>query len=145
VIAFCHTEEPRPCLSRKRKHPAPDDTVSTPAKTQDRSEGRDLIAEAIKLVCVNSTRRALLCFLCVGNPTLPELQRVMPYSTPGSLTRHFQRIHIKSLEPEGAKVRCNVCETDLENAPSLSNHALYKHGTVVRTHLAESRVRRYQS
>jgi hypothetical protein len=142
VIAFCDVEEGSPsqrlCLFRKR--PATDAVLSAPAKRQECSaEDKDAITLRLAITSVRiDTRdqRPQICFLCVGNLSLPIEKRTMVYSTPGSLSRHVQRLHIKPPWPEDGTVRCNICNVDLEHKMHLMNHAESKHGIVSRVPLS---------
>lgn len=137
VVAFCDVEEGapiRPLQSRKRL--AAEAMIPVQAKKQDLSqEGEGVVAlrQAIGSVhIVSQNERPLICFLCVGNPSLAMKKRTWKYKTPGSLTRHFQRKRVRLSWPEGSSVRCEVCNTDLEHQNHLLNHAESKHGTVLR-------------
>lgn len=137
VVAFCDMQEGaplRPLQSRKRL--ATEAEIPTQTKRQDSSkEGEEVISlhQAIKSVqTVSKSERPLICFLCVGNPSLAIKERTWKYKTPGSLTRHFQRKHVKLSWPEGGTVRCEVCNMDFKHKNNLLNHAESKHETVMR-------------
>jgi hypothetical protein len=135
VVAFSFVQEgppSRPILSRKRS--VGDDAQSPPAKRNVcQQEDETTLVRAITLVQISSSKeRPTVCFLCVGDPTLPMKMRTWNYKTPGSLTRHMENKHIKPPWPEGGKVQCNVCKVELERKAALLNHAESKHGTVSR-------------
>ena len=139
MTAFCPVEEgrptPRPIQSCRR--PVPDDDEPCPPAKRQRCVSNDnteiTLREAMESVRIkNSEERPLICFLCLGNANLPLKERVLKYTTPGSLTRHFLRKHINPPWPARG-VECNVCGIELlERKAELLNHAEWYHGTVVR-------------
>ncbi|KAH1593775.1 hypothetical protein KXX44_007968, partial [Aspergillus fumigatus] len=150
MAAFCSVEEGRPTPRATQPHrlSASDDGESCrPAKRQRHSviDATDaVLRQAMESVRVRSAEeqrnglkrhkatRPTKCFLCIGNPDLPLRDRVHDYATPGSLTRHFKRMHVN--RPWPAKgVECNVCGSALlQQKSDLVEHAEAAHGTVVR-------------
>ncbi|KAL4861811.1 hypothetical protein BDV12DRAFT_190834 [Aspergillus spectabilis] len=128
VIAFCDVEEGSPTRrpNPAQKRPAMDSLSSAPSAKRQRCPSSDgpqtTMSQAIASVCIKKKEeRPTVCFLCLGNPHMPEYERSKDYCTPGSLTRHFVDIH---------------CEEDLESKSALMNHAERKHGTVSRRPLS---------
>ncbi|KAI2479406.1 DUF3435 domain containing protein [Pyrenophora tritici-repentis] len=76
-----------------------------PVKSQLEYEEEAL--EAAK-VSVYKEKRLKVCFLCLGNEGLPLAQRIHPFSTPGDLSKHFERKHLKHIK-SGEGVSCNLC------------------------------------
>ena len=69
---------------------------------------------------------------CVSwESALTMRERVATYSTPGSLSRHFLRKHVRKLE-DGQFVDCMDCGVRLETRKDLLIHAERFHGTVSR-------------
>ncbi|CRG92724.1 Putative membrane protein ycf1 [Talaromyces islandicus] len=139
VIAFCDVEEGPPVPRRPSRRPPPDDEEEgsgPPAKrprcSVDEEPDRALQNAIKSVVITEPSQRPVICFLCVGNPQLPMSERIKHYKNPGSLTRHFLRKHAT---PAWTKmVRCNVCNTGLEDKMALMKHAELMHGTVSRSH-----------
>jgi hypothetical protein len=142
IIAFCDVEEgsptKRPKITQKRR--ATDDLPSTPpAKKQEcTTPGEEMttLSHAIASVCIKApNERPTICFLCLGNPRLPERERVKSFGTPGSLGRHFVDKHVIKY-PKDMRVKCSICKEELENKSALMNHAERVHGTVSRRPLS---------
>lgn len=74
-------------------------------------------------------------FYALGSPLIPEHERLKNYKTPGSLSRHFVDRHIKAY-PKSMRVKCNVCNKELEHKAALMNHAEGVHGIVSRLPLS---------
>lgn len=151
VTAFCGVEEGRPIhrLTQSYRRPVPDNDNSCPPAKRQRCLGEGeieiVLGQAIKSVRIKSPKeRPKFCFLCIGNSNLSLEDRVMKYSTPGSLTRHFLRKHVNPPWPaEG--VECNVCGRELlRKKVNLLSHAETAHGTVVRGRAQEKLVLQYQ-
>jgi hypothetical protein len=142
VIAFCDVEEGSPTRrpNPTQKRPAMDSLSSAPSAKRQRcpsSGGPQItVSQAIASVCIKKKEeRPTVCFLCLGNPLMPEHERSKDYCTPGSLTRHFVDIHVIPY-PKDMRVKCSICEEDLESKSALMNHAERKHGTVSRRPLS---------
>jgi hypothetical protein len=142
VIAFCDVEEGSPTRrpNPAQKRPARDSLLSAPSAKRQRCPSSDgpqtTISQAIASVCIKKKEeRPTVCFLCLGNPHMPEHERSKDYCTPGSLTRHFVDIHVMPY-PKDMRVKCSICEEQLESKSALMNHAESKHGTVSRRPLS---------
>ncbi|RHZ58146.1 DUF3435 domain-containing protein [Aspergillus thermomutatus] len=142
VIAFCDVEEGSPTRrpNPAQKRPAMDSLSSAPSAKRQRCLSSDgpqtTISQAIASVCIKKKEeRPTVCFLCLGNPHMPEHERSKDYYTPGSLTRHFVDIHVIPY-PKDMRVKCSICEEQLESKSALMNHAERKHGTVSRRPLS---------
>ncbi|ELR05948.1 hypothetical protein GMDG_01910 [Pseudogymnoascus destructans 20631-21] len=59
------------------------------------SEAYIMLRHAISLVTTD--KRPTICFACLGNPNLTIRERVVSFSSPGCLTRHFMRKHGSSI------------------------------------------------
>ncbi|KAJ5820533.1 hypothetical protein N7474_006124 [Penicillium riverlandense] len=102
VVAVCYAEEGAP--SRPRVTPKRSaDTVDMPPgapvpkkqKTVASDAEDDAFSRAIASVCVKSPKeRPTICFICLGNPMLPESGRLRKFKNSGSLSRHFVNKHI---------------------------------------------------
>ncbi|PKX91173.1 uncharacterized protein P174DRAFT_434229 [Aspergillus novofumigatus IBT 16806] len=142
VTAFCDVEEGsptrRPNITQKRR--ALDVLPSAPpAKRQESTsfeEQKTTLSQAIASVCIKARReRPNICFLCLGNPRMPERERVKDFGTPGSLGRHFVDFHAIRY-PKDMRVKCSICKEELESKSALMNHAERVHGTVSRRPLS---------
>lgn len=103
MTAFCSVEEGRPIQrpNRSRRRPAVDDLDSCPASKRRKNLTQDdvqtILQNTIELVRIRSPEvRPTICFLCVGNPSLPLEKRIAKHAIPGSLTRHFLRKHVNT-------------------------------------------------
>ncbi|KAF2844244.1 hypothetical protein T440DRAFT_436700 [Plenodomus tracheiphilus IPT5] len=88
--------------------------------------------EAAK-VSVYKEKRPKVCFLCLGNERLPLAQRIRPFSTPGDLSKHFGRKHLKHIK-SGKGLSCNLCKVPLSDKMHMQRHAQEIHGTVSPRH-----------
>lgn len=88
--------------------------------------------EAAK-ISVFKEKRPKVCFLCLGNEGLPLAQRIRPFSTPGDLSKHLGRKHLKHIE-SGKSLSCNLCKVPLLDKMHLQRHAQEIHGTVSPRH-----------
>lgn len=138
MTAFCLVEEgrPAPWPIQSCQWPVPDDDKPCPpAKRQWcvlNDDTEITLCKAMESVWIkNSEEWPLICFLCLGNANLPLKERILKYTTPGSLIRHFLQKHINPPWPARG-VECNVCGMELlERKAELLNHAEWYHGTVV--------------
>jgi hypothetical protein len=105
--------------------------TAPPVKSQLEYEEEAL--EAAK-VSVFKEKRPKVCFLCLGNEGLPLAQRKYPFSTPGDLSKHFGRKHLKHIK-SGEGLSCNLCKVALSDKMQLQRHAQDIHGTVSPRHL----------
>jgi len=83
------------------------------------------------ILSIKTERRPTKCFICLGNPSLTLRERVASYATPGSLSRHFFKKHVKKLE-DGAHIDCRICDVRIEYRIALRIHAERFQGTVSR-------------
>ncbi|EMD84663.1 hypothetical protein COCHEDRAFT_1167444 [Bipolaris maydis C5] len=100
--------------------------AALPAKSQPGYE-----EEAVELakVSVYKEKRPRVCFLCLGNEGLPLAQRIYAFSTPGDLSKHFGRKHLKNIQ-SGRGLGCKLCMVPLVDKTHLQRHAQEIHGTV---------------
>jgi hypothetical protein len=104
--------------------------TAPPVKSQLEYEEEAL--EAAK-VSVFKEKRPKVCFLCLGNEGLPLAQRIHPFGTPGDLSKHFGRKHLKHIK-SGKGLSCNLCKVSLSDKMQLQRHAQDIHGTVSPRH-----------
>jgi hypothetical protein len=78
---------------------------------------------------VYQEKRPTICFLCLGNENLPMSKRILSFSTPGGLSKHFRRKHLSNLK-QGEGITCNLCKISLQHKMHLQNHAIKIHGTI---------------
>ena len=93
--------------------------TAPPVKSQLEYEEEAL--EAAK-VSVFKEKRPKVCFLCLGNEGLPLAQRIHPFGTPGDLSKHFGRKHLKHIKI-GKGLSCNLCKVPLSDKMQLQRHA----------------------
>jgi hypothetical protein len=128
VTAYCGVEEGQPCCRGPR---------GRRAKVPPALEAADLSQPALDtplsraISSIKKDKRPTICFLCLGNPALSIRERIVSYATPGSLSRHFLRKHVRKLE-EREPIDCLICDVRLEHRQHLQNHAERFHGTVSR-------------
>jgi hypothetical protein len=137
VIAVCDVEEgapSRPHTTQKRSA----DTVDTspvdpvPKKQRPAASGAkgDVFSQAIASVCVKSPEeRPTICFIYLGNPMLPESERLRKFKNSGSLSRHFVNKHIKPYSNDIQR-ECTIRGEQLESKSALLNHAQGTHRIV---------------
>lgn len=143
VIAFCDTEDgapSRPPVCQKRSANIVGVSRSAPLPKRQKSspsaKSGDTLRQVIATVCIKSPEeRPTTCFLCLGNPKLPEKRRLEVYKSSGSLSRHFVNVHIKPL-PKERHCQCSICGGKLVSKSQLLNHAETVHGTVSRLPLS---------
>lgn len=97
-----------------------------PAKSQPGHEEEAL--ESAK-ISVYKEKRPRVCFLCLGNEGLPLAQRIHAFSTPGDLSKHFGRKHLKNIQ-SGKDLSCKLCMVPLDDKTHLKRHAEEIHGIV---------------
>ena len=81
------------------------------------------------MLLVFTEKRPTICFVCLGEASLPFEKRVYSFASPGDLTKHFKRKHLSNIRG-GDWIRCKVCRMSLEHKMHLRNHALKIHETV---------------
>ncbi|XP_014550159.1 hypothetical protein COCVIDRAFT_116292 [Bipolaris victoriae FI3] len=104
--------------------------AALPAKSQAGYE-----EEALELakISVYKEKRPRVCFLCLGNQGLPLAQRIYAFCTPGDLSKHFGRKHLRHTQ-SGKVLNCNLCMVPLPDKMHLQRHAQEIHGTVSPRH-----------
>jgi hypothetical protein len=78
---------------------------------------------------IKTNTRPTICFLCLRNPALLICERTASYATPGPLSRHFLRKHVRKLE-EWEPIDYQICNVRLEHRQHLQSHAKKFHRTV---------------
>lgn len=127
VTEYCGVEEGGMLPSRLKRQSS---SVTPTGKSQDSSQ-IDLGSKALEAakVSVFREKRPKICFCCLANPNLPIETRVYEFYTPGDLTKHFKRKHLRYIK-EGDRLSCKLCQVDLEDKMHLQRHAHDVHGTV---------------
>ncbi|KAF1935665.1 hypothetical protein EJ02DRAFT_484092 [Clathrospora elynae] len=110
--------------------------AAPPVKSQ--LEYKEEALEAAK-VLVYKEKRLKVCFLCLGNKGLPLAQRIHPFGTPGNLTKHLERKHLRHIK-SGDGLSCNLCKVPLEDKMHLQQHAQDIHGTDAQQDRLQSQV-----
>lgn len=127
VTAYCGVEEGTPCRRVQIGQFANDMTVKPEKVIALASDS--ILNRAV--LSIKTDKRPTMCFLYVGNPNLTMRERVVSYTNPGSLSRHFLRKHVKKLE-KGNHVECRICNISLKDRIALLIHAEKSHGTISR-------------
>jgi hypothetical protein len=131
VVASCHFQEggatarPRAGPSTRRASPTP--SKETNSQLAAAEAEKQALSDAMLLVFTEN--RTTTCFLCLGEQSSPFEKRTYKFSSPGDLTKHFQRKHLAHIK-EGDRVECKVCRMGLQHKQHLQNHAESIHGTV---------------
>jgi hypothetical protein len=102
VTMYCGLEEGRmnPFRAAKRtKYAAP--------KVESQSEYEEKALEAAKVLVYKETRPKI-CFICLGNKTLATVSRIYSFYTPGDLSKHFKRKHLKHAKDK-KYLYCRLC------------------------------------
>ncbi|KAF2821915.1 hypothetical protein CC86DRAFT_425473 [Ophiobolus disseminans] len=60
-------------------------------------------------------------------------KRIYPFSTPGNLSKHFGRKHLRHIKG-GESLSCNLCKVSLTDKMHLQQHAQDIHGTMSPKH-----------
>ncbi|KAF2875770.1 hypothetical protein BDV95DRAFT_626203 [Massariosphaeria phaeospora] len=127
VMDYCGIEEGGRSSSRRKRYSSR--VVSPPDSQEDAQlKAYEEALEAAK-VSVYDEKRPTICFVCLGNGSLPIIDRVRPFSNPGGLTKIFQRKHLANIN-EGEPVGCNLCQNNLVDKIHWQRHAIEIHGTV---------------
>jgi hypothetical protein len=124
LTAYCGVEEGQPCCRGPRGRTVKGNVPPAIQAAPDTALSRAILS-------IKTDKRPTICFLCLGNPALPIRERVVSYATPGSLSRHFLRKHVRKLE-EWEQIDCRICDVRLEHRQHLQNHAERFHGIVSR-------------
>ncbi|KAF2177343.1 hypothetical protein K469DRAFT_742556 [Zopfia rhizophila CBS 207.26] len=126
VTKYCEIEEGGMRPSRPKQSSS---RITSPGKSEDASQ-LDPDKEAIEAakVSVYKEKRPTICFICLGED-VPMDQRIQEFSTPGDLSKHFKRKHLKHIK-EGDSLGCKLCQVSLAHKMHLQQHALEVHGTV---------------
>lgn len=125
VTAYYGVEEGQPSRRIESGGPLKDD--SPPAIKAE--EPNVALRQAI--LSIKTEKRPTKCFVCLGNSSLILRERVASYTTPGSLSRHFFKKHVKKLE-DGVHIDCQICNFRIEHRIALLTHAERFYGTVSR-------------
>jgi len=120
VAAYCEVEEGE---TPKRGRPRRPKTVAI--KQEDTRSPQEMELEAAMLLVLKE-ERPKICFLCLGNESLPFEKRTYSFSTPGDLSKHFNRKHLSKVKKE-ERVKCNVCKILLYHKMHLQRHAFEIH------------------
>ncbi|KAL5335628.1 hypothetical protein BJX70DRAFT_410354 [Aspergillus crustosus] len=88
-------------------------------------------------------QQPIICFLCLGNPNLPQKDWIVKHKTPNSLTRYFLQKHINPPWPARG-VECNIYRIELlTQKADLLNHIELYHRTVVQGQTQEKLAQEY--
>jgi hypothetical protein len=131
VAAYCNFQEggaaaqPRRRLSTGRASPTP----SKETIPQLRAAEAKKQALSAAMLSVFTEKRPTICFLCLGEQSLPFEKRTKSFASPEDLTKHFKRKHLSNIKV-GDRIGCKVCRMPLQHKPHLRNHAESIHRTV---------------
>lgn len=125
VIAYCKIEEGNACSVRHQAR----SIKSSLSPQSSRAIGPFNERLEVAIVSVYEEKRPRICFLCLGNEKKIIEERTHAFSTPGDLSKHFKRQHLRYIE-EDDTITCPICKVLLDSRSHLQNHALSVHGTV---------------
>ncbi|KAI9765782.1 MAG: hypothetical protein M1839_005382 [Geoglossum umbratile] len=125
VAAYCHFQEGG-AVAMPRGRPPTQAKGACPQLVAVDAEKQALSAA---MLLVFTEKRPTICFVCLGEASLPFEKRVYSFGSPGDLTKHFKRKHLSNIRG-GDWIGCKVCRMSLEHKMHLQNHAARIHGTV---------------
>ena len=125
VAAYCHFQEGG-AVAMPRGRPSTQAKGACPQLVAADAEKQALSAA---MLLVFTEKRPTICFVCLGEASLPFEKRVYSFASPGDLTKHFKRKHLSNIRG-GDWIGCKVCRMSLEHKMHLRNHAARIHGTV---------------
>jgi hypothetical protein len=125
VADYCHFQEGG-AVAMPRGRPPTQAKEACPQLVAANAEKQALSAA---MLLVFKENRPTICFVCLGEGSLPFEKRVYSFASPGDLTKHFKRKHLANIR-EGDWIGCKVCRMSLEHKMHLQNHAARIHGTV---------------
>jgi len=130
VATYCNFQEGGDS-ARLRRRPSrrASPTLSKETNVQLGAAEAEKQALSAAMLLVFTEKRPTICFLCLGEPSLPFEKRTKSFASPGDLTKHFKRKHLANIK-EGDWIGCKVCRMSLQHKPHLQNHAESIHGTV---------------
>ncbi|KAH7119581.1 hypothetical protein B0J11DRAFT_63946 [Dendryphion nanum] len=73
--------------------------------------------------------RPTICFVCLGDESVPAEQRLHSFSTSTDLSKHFKRRHLKYIG-EAESFTCRLCRICLDGKMHVQRHAHDIHSTV---------------
>ena len=81
------------------------------------------------MLLVFTEKRPTICFIYLGEASLPFEKRMYSFASLGDLTKHFKQKHLSNIRG-GDWIRYKVCRMSLEHKMHLRNHAARIHRTV---------------
>ncbi|KAI9771037.1 MAG: hypothetical protein M1839_002973 [Geoglossum umbratile] len=125
VAAYCYFQEGGAVAMPRGRPP----TQAKGACPQLMAADAEKQALSAAMLLVFTEKRPTICFVCLGEASLPFEKRVYSFASPGDLTKHFKRKHLSNIR-RGDRIGCKVCRMSLEHKMHLQNHAARIHGTV---------------
>jgi hypothetical protein len=97
VTAYCKVEGGDICRGRKRSG---GQVKAVVIKKEDPPSPEDeaLKATTLSVYVKDEKERLTICFMCLGNETLPFNVRVYSFSSPSDLSKHFKRKHLQHIK-----------------------------------------------
>ncbi|TVY22339.1 hypothetical protein LHYA1_G009107 [Lachnellula hyalina] len=126
VAAYCKFQEGG-AAAQPRRRAIPSPSKETNPQLAAAEAEKQALGAAMLLVFTE--KRPTICFLCLGEQTLPFEKRTKSFASPGDLTKHFKRKHLAHIT-KGDRLGCKVCRMTLQHKQHLQNHAESVHGTV---------------
>jgi hypothetical protein len=125
VAAYCHFQE-WVAVTRLRARPStqrvsPTLSIETNPQLAAAKAEKQALSDAMLLVFTE--KRTTICFLCLGEESLPFKRRTKKFASPGDLTKHVKRKHLSHIK-EGDRLECKACQMGLQHKQHLQNHAL---------------------
>jgi len=114
VAASCNFQEggaaARPCGRPSTGRVSPTPSKETNPQLAAAEAEKQALSAAMLLVFTE--KRPTICFLCLGEQSLPFEKRTKSFASPGDLTKHFKRKHLSNIK-EGDRIGCKVCRMSL--------------------------------
>jgi hypothetical protein len=131
VAAYCNFQEWGVATQSCGRLPTGRASLKQPNETNPQLRAVEAEKQALTtaMLLVFTEKRPTICFICLGEQSLPFEKRVKSFASPGDLTKHFKRKHLSNIK-DGDQIECNVCRMPLQHKMHLQNHAESIHGTV---------------
>ncbi|KAH0552930.1 hypothetical protein GP486_006872, partial [Trichoglossum hirsutum] len=93
VAAYCHFQEGRAVVMLHGRPP----TQAKGARPQLVAADTEKQALSAAMLLVFMETKSTICFVCLGEASLPFKKRVYSFASPGDLTKHFKQKHLSNI------------------------------------------------
>jgi hypothetical protein len=125
IATYCYFQEGR-AVAMPRERPPTQAKGVCPQLVAADTEKQALSAA---MLLVFTEERPTICFICLGEASLPFEKCVYSFTSPGDLTKHFKQKHLSNIR-RGDWIGCKVCWMSLKHKMHLQNHAARIYRTV---------------